>query len=86
MGWGEWMRRSEPPPRRIVAPGVRGGAGGHPVAVSLQMGRRKRNGLLTPSGAAQAHPRASPGLRGAGGCLVRLAAARHVGDFIAMGR
>lgn len=31
-------------------------------------------------------PRASPGLRGAGGCWVRLAAARRVGDFIAMGR
>lgn len=31
-------------------------------------------------------PRASPGLRGAGGCRVRLAAALLVGDFIAMGR
>lgn len=31
-------------------------------------------------------PRVSPGLRGAGGCRVRLAEAQRVGDFIAMGR
>lgn len=31
-------------------------------------------------------PLASPGLWGAGGCRVRLAAAPRVGDFIAMGR
>lgn len=73
MRWGEWMRRSEPPPPRIVAPGVRGGAGVvHPVAVCSESGRRKRNGLLTPIRAPGPGP--SParlpgcGVRGAAWC------------------
>lgn len=59
-----------------------------PPLFAKSRGGRKRHTHSWPllSSEQEPIPRVSPGLRGAGGCRVRLAEAQRVGDFIAMGR
>lgn len=71
-----------------MAPGVQGGAGYPAPRCLLRVKEAEKKCAPDPyqSGRPKPIPRASPGLRGAGGCWARLAAARRVGDFIAIGR
>lgn len=84
---GEWVRRREPP-TPLWPRGSEVGPGTPPQSCLLRVREAEKKWAPDPCQSARPRPipRASPGLRGAGGCRVRLAAARQVGDFIAMGR
>lgn len=62
------------------------GPGAPPHRCLLRVREAEKKHAPDPHQSAKPIPRASPGCWGSGGCRVRLAAERHDGDFIAMGR